>query len=235
MTELFLVRARLRRDAPAAALAAPLVPKAQGAQAGAAHRLVWSLFADASGRQRDFLWRQTGPGAFLALAARPPTDPHNLFALEHKPFTPELRAGQRLRFSLRANPVVASAPAGKGQRGKRRDVVMHALYSLPSKQRAEERAARTHAAGSAWLVRQGARYGFEPDPERLSIDGHDQVRIPRDSAPPIAFSVLEFDGVLTVRDPELFLGRVAIGFGAARAFGCGLMLIRRAPASAEAG
>jgi len=34
--------------------------------------------------------------------------------------------------------------------------------------------------------------------------------------------------VLTVEDPPLFLVALAAGFGRARAFGCGLMLIRRA-------
>jgi CRISPR system Cascade subunit CasE len=35
--------------------------------------------------------------------------------------------------------------------------------------------------------------------------------------------------VLTVRNPASFLATLGQGFGRARAFGCGLMLIRRAP------
>ena len=102
MTDLFLVRARLRQDVPTAALATLLVPPEPGAQLGAAHRLVWALIADEPGRKRDFLWRQTGPGSFLALAARPPADPHNLFVLEYKVFAPNLFEGQCLTFDLRA-------------------------------------------------------------------------------------------------------------------------------------
>ena len=45
---------------------------------------------------------------------------------------------------------------------------------------------------------------------------------------PIRFSVLDFTGVLEVRDPAAFLAAIARGFGRAKAFGCGLMLIRRA-------
>jgi CRISPR system Cascade subunit CasE len=58
MSELWLSRARLRRDAPVAALARLLVPEAASAFPAAAHHLVWSLFADGPERRRDFLWRR---------------------------------------------------------------------------------------------------------------------------------------------------------------------------------
>jgi CRISPR system Cascade subunit CasE len=105
---------------------------------------------------------------------------------------------------------------------------MHALYSLAKEQRAVERESRTRAAASAWLAKQGISYGFDIDVDNLSIDGHNQVRVARSRGRPITFSVLEFEGILTIREPKLFLQRIAAGFGAARAFGCGLMLIGRA-------
>jgi CRISPR system Cascade subunit CasE len=43
-------------------------------------------------------------------------------------------------------------------------------------------------------------------------------------------SVIEFDGALTVRQPEIFLAKLARGFGRGKAFGLGLMLLRRPPA-----
>jgi CRISPR system Cascade subunit CasE len=54
------------------------------------------------------------------------------------------------------------------------------------------------------------------------------VRIPREDARAIIFSTLTFQGVLTVQEPETFLATVLRGFGAAKAYGCGLMLIGRA-------
>ncbi len=235
MTGLVLVKAKLRRDLSANALAALLVPAASGARVGAAHRLVWALFADAPERRRDFLWRQTSPGEFLVLAARPPEDPHALFQIQHKLFAPMLHTGQRLAFSLRANPVVAEAPAEPGKRGKRRDVVTRAIAALPlqpdpEKRRAERFAAMQGAVGK-WLVRQGGRHGFSPDmrADRLRIDDEDWVQIPRDGRRAINFLAIGLEGVLTVDDPAKFLARLPVGFGAARAFGCGLMLIRRAP------
>ena len=44
----------------------------------------------------------------------------------------------------------------------------------------------------------------------------------------MAYSTLDFEGVLTVSDPDTLLPAIARGFGAAKAYGCGLMLIRRA-------
>lgn len=233
MSAPYLVRARLRRDRPAAALAPLLLPAEEGARVGAAHRLIWSLFADGSDRRRDFLWREIGPGAFLALARRPPADPHDLFHLDWKPFALSLSPGQRLGFSLRANPTV-SMPGGQGQRGKRRDAVTRAIGALAHErcpdQRRAQRAVAAEAAASAWLARQGERSGFTPDPDRLTIEAEDWVTIPR-SGKPISFLALTFEGVLTVRDPAAFLDRLLQGFGAAKAFGCGLMLVRPAPDS----
>jgi CRISPR system Cascade subunit CasE len=40
-------------------------------------------------------------------------------------------------------------------------------------------------------------------------------------------SVIEFDGMLTVREPEIFITKVIRGFGRGKAFGLGLMLLRR--------
>lgn len=54
-------------------------------------------------------------------------------------------------------------------------------------------------------------------------------------------SVLDLEGILVVTDPAAFLDKVALklgtasdaaaqaGFGRAKAFGCGLMLLKRAP------
>jgi CRISPR system Cascade subunit CasE len=222
-----LARARLRRDRGAAALARVLVPEDPGNRLGAAHSLVWALFADEPGRRRDFLWREMRPGEFLILAARMPADPHGLFDLECKPFAPALRAGQRLRFDLRANPVT-SVRERPGQRGKRADVVMHALFNIVRGERAIAREAAVRDGGLSWLARKGELAGFAVDAERLTIDGYDKVRIPRDGGRAVVFLTLNFQGELTVWDPLSFVVNVVRGFGAAKAFGCGLMLIRRA-------
>ena len=223
MTALWLSRLRLSRDAPIAALAPLLLPPGD-ARVAAGHRLVWALFSDGEERRRDFLWREEAPGRFLALSARPPVA-MDLFDVETKAFEPALASGDRLGFVLRANAVV-SRSAGPGKRGRRHDVVMDALRNLPHGQRAGARLAAVASVGQAWLQRQGEAAGFQLE-QGLAVDGHDRVSIERDGARPATFGVLDFSGTLRVQDPGRFLASIPAGFGRARAFGCGLMLIRR--------
>jgi CRISPR system Cascade subunit CasE len=224
MSEFWLSRARLRRDAPVMALARLLVPDS-AARPAAMHHLVWSLFADGPERRRDFLWREEAPGRFMTLSRRPPVNIEGLFELDSQPFAPVLSPGDRLGFTLRANPVVARATAAS-ERGKRHDVVMDVLKSVEPGQRAEARPEAVLTAGRAWLARQGAAHGFEPE-GLTAVDGYDRVVIPRETGKAAVFGVLDISGVLTVRDPARFLAAQESGFGRARAFGCGLMLIRR--------
>jgi CRISPR system Cascade subunit CasE len=181
--------------------------------------------ADAPDRTRDFLWREDGHGAFLILAPRPALANGGLFDVEHKSWAPELREGDRLGFTLRANPTISQRIAG--QRGKRQDVVMHAIHALPRSERAGARASAIVAVGSDWLSRQGEVHGYTLEATTLNVDGYDTIEIAR-TGDPAKFGRMEFDGVLTVTDPDRFIKAVSQGFGRARAFGCGLMLLRRA-------
>ena len=227
---LYLSRASLKRDTSVAALAPLLLRKSgRGGQTGQpGHHLVWSLFADGPDRQRDFLWREMDTGVFLILSARPPEDRHGLFEIaEPKPFTPTLEPGDRLRFSLRANPVVRRRDPAR-HRSVKHDVVMNALRSHSNGDRAAHRRATVWEQGLAWLERQGGSAGFAFDPKYVRVDGYEQLRVSRKESTAMAFSTLDFEGLLTVSDPGAFLSGIARGFGATKAYGCGLMLIRRA-------
>jgi CRISPR system Cascade subunit CasE len=233
MTAMFLSRARLRADSSVQAIAPLLLPEDGHARLLAAHRLVWSLMSDEPDRIRDFLWREEKPGAFLILAPRSAAADGSLFDVESKPWEPRLRAGDRLGFMLRANPTVARGsstrvPGERGVRGKRHDVVMDALRDVAPGARAAHRPDAIIAAGRQWLIQQGARGGFVPRDDSLRIDGYDTVRISRTGGKPVEFGWLDFEGVIEVTDPAALLAAVLTGLGRARAFGCGLMLLRRA-------
>lgn len=227
----YLSRVRLRRDASMRALAPLLLVNIGrgGPSRQPGHHLVWSLFADGAARKRDFLWRETDAGAFLILSARAPEDRHGLFEIdEPKPFTPALEPGDRLRFSLRANPVVRRRHPSH-RRSVKHDVVMDTLRSHAKGERADRRFEIIREQGFAWLDRQGTKAGFGIDSADVAVDGYDQHRISRTgSAPAMLYSTLDFEGILTVSDPVALLPAIAHGFGAAKAYGCGLMLIRRA-------
>ncbi|NVN10119.1 type I-E CRISPR-associated protein Cas6/Cse3/CasE [Nguyenibacter vanlangensis] len=223
----FLSRVALRRDAPIQALARLLVPEGEGARHGAAHHLLWTLFGDDPERKRDFLWRQVEGGRFMVLSAREPVDAHNLFDMETRPFDPVLNEGDRLRFLLRANATIDRKAPGR-TRSQRHDVVMDALHRLSPGDRAAGRETVVAAALDAWLGRQGARAGFVPALP-VTLTGCDVLRVPRSGGRGTAsFGVVELTGELRVTAPQPLLAAIMQGFGRARAFGCGLMLIRRA-------
>ena len=103
--------------------------------------------------------------------------------------------------------------------------------------------------GAKWLATQGARVGFvigarpvdargdDDDVAELPMDSHGgcpHVRVSRYSTlrierkgRPAELGVLDYEGVLEVQDSAAFGIALARGFGRAKAFGCGLMLIRR--------
>lgn len=222
--ELWLSRASLRRDAPVRALAPLLLPEEGGARLGAMHRLLWTLFADGPERERDFLWREDNQGKIFILSRRPPVDAHALFELDHRPFAPELASGDRLRFSLRANAVVARGAPGTPS--KRHDLVMDALSQVPRSERAAAREGAVLQAARSWLARIGPGAGFDPD--QIVPVAYDRLSVPRGAGRPAVFGIMDIEGEMVVREPSRLLARLAEGFGRARSFGCGLMLIRRA-------
>jgi CRISPR system Cascade subunit CasE len=85
-------------------------------------------------------------------------------------------------------------------------------------------------AGRAWLDRVGARCGFRfSAPGDCNVVAHRVLALPREAGRPVArLGVLDLEGVLEVSDPVRFVAALADGFGRGKAFGNGLMLIRRA-------
>jgi CRISPR system Cascade subunit CasE len=229
MNDLFLSRISLRAEPSVATLAPILFETAGGHRSEASRRLIWTLFADSEDRARDFLWREDDERRFFVLSKRLPEDRHRLFTVETKAFRPTLSPGEKLVFSLRAN-ATATRPRGDAQRaGKRDDVVMAALHAIPKPHRAEHRARIIRDEGFAWLRRQGAAAGFDLRDDGIAVDGYEPLTIRGRASNALTLSVIEFEGMLTVRDPDVFLAKLASGFGRGKAFGLGLMLVRRPP------
>jgi CRISPR system Cascade subunit CasE len=229
MSDLFLSRISLRNEPSVETLGEILFDTSGRHRSEVSRRLVWTLFADRADRRRDFLWREDAARRFYVLSSRPPEDRHQLFTVETKAFEPALSRGDKLVFSLRANATI-SRPRGDTKRaGKRDDVVMAALNAIPSGGRAEARNEIIRREGLAWLRRQGVAAGFEFNEQNVRVDGYQPLTIRGDGNNALKLSVIELDGILTVCDPNIFLGKLARGFGRGKAFGLGLMLIRRPP------
>ena len=233
---LHLTRAVLDRSAGVAALA-PLLDPPDPDQAFDAHRrLVWTLFPGKNA-SRDFLWRADGYGRFFILSQRAPVQSDLFRPLDTTDFTPVLAVGDRLSFVLRVNATkdrrVPEQPNGR-RPNRRVDLVMDALYGEAGQQvlghdQASDRTAKrmeiADRVAADWLAAQGHRHGFELD--RLRAEDYSMRRIPRGRRNPATLGVLDLTGSLTVTEPPNFVTALGAGFGRARAFGCGLMLIRR--------
>lgn len=226
---LYLSKLQIRRDPSVRALGALLDPAQGGARMDAHHRLIWSAFAGDPSATRDFLWRADGAGRFLVLSARPPADTPFFEPVQTKEFSPDLQAGDRLGFVLRAN-ATRTQKTGKqtasGKEHKRHiDLVMDALPPNGGG-RAEARMATAQEVAQTWLTGQGARGGFAP--EQIAVEDYSVHRFAkRQGATPVTFGVLDITGQLRVTAPASFIAILARGMGRAKAFGCGLMLIRR--------
>jgi CRISPR system Cascade subunit CasE len=81
-------------------------------------------------------------------------------------------------------------------------------------------------ACTAWLSDRAPRLGFELAGQGAICDGYRQHRLPRRGAHPVRFSSVDFEGSLQVVDTDLFLTALYQGIGHAKAFGCGLLLVR---------
>jgi CRISPR system Cascade subunit CasE len=220
------------------------------------HQLLWQLFPGAV--SRNFLFARAAGGApvYYVVSGDRPHPSSSAWTVETREYRPQLSAGDRLSFRLRANAVViqkvARNPdqhqawlenrraqelpemsAGKHfPRRIRHDVVMQAKHAIGWKNLSEEQRPPLneliHRAGLDWLVDRQERNGFLLHRESLQVDGYSQHRFMKKESKPIVFSTLEFQGVLTVTEPADFIEKALFeGIGPAKAFGCGLLLVRR--------
>lgn len=227
----YFSRLTLNRFAPTRALSQLLDPADENARADAHHRLIWTLFGDAHDRPRDFLWRADARGRFYTLSARPPVANDLFCPPETKTFEPRLSSGDRLQFSLRANATRDRASVSRmdreARRGKSRrvDVVMDLLREVPAQARAGTRMQLARQAAGNWMDRQGGSKGFVP--RHVAVEDYRVLELGRGQRRGLTHGVLDLTGEIEVTDPDTFLPALASGFGRAKAWGCGLMLIRR--------
>jgi len=192
------------------------------------HKLLWQLFSDSPQRQRDFIYRQEDRVAYT-VSQRPPRTASDAWRVRVKPYQPRLRPGQRLRFMLRANPVVSRRD--QDGRQHRHDVVMDAKRALREQGLAREKwpplPDLVQGACARWLAARGQAHGYELDADRLVVERYRQLRFPK-KRHAVSVSVADLRGVLEVKDPERLIAMLGSGLGPAKGFGCGLMLIKAA-------
>lgn len=201
-----------------------------GADGYRIHQFLWELFTTADGSRRPFLYREENPKfgglSFLALSEVLPENnsrKKDLWNIQTKEYSPKIRQGQQLSFTLRANPVVTRKR--EDGRRQRHDVVMDARLERKSGQKLPVQEV-LQPAGEQWLSSRAAKYGFSLYPEALQIHSYRQHRLPKKGKKPVRISTLDYDGILEVINPELFMQTLVRGLGPAKGFGCGLLLVR---------
>lgn len=213
------------------------------------HQLLWKLFHDKPDKERDFLFRQDsnkGLPVFYILSQSKPNQTISALKVEPKEFNPQLKVGDKLRFTLRANPVeqitkertkeeqelLSADRKKKGLRDKeiipmkrvRHDVVMQLKKTLSETDREQySQSELEQQAGETWLEKKAKKNGFEV--LSVTAEGYQQHHFKKRG---IKISTLDFHGVLEVTEPELFIQEALCkGIGPAKAFGCGLLSLAR--------
>lgn len=202
------------------------------------HQLLWRLFDD---DKRQYLFRrETGveqPYAaigqnnalpvYYLVSKHPPVACKGL-KIESKPYQPKIEAGSTFGFTLRANPIVAKKVEGK-KNSVHHDVLMDAKRMAKAQQLPDsEKISLIDKAGKNWLAGRAQNLGFALNDNELICDGYRQHRFFKGkSSKPISLSTVDYSGLLTITDPAQFEQTLFNGIGRAKAFGCGLLMIRR--------
>lgn len=192
------------------------------------HQVLWKLFDDDPKAKRDFIYRyepQNNTPAYYIVSSRKPVDSSFLWDIQTKDYKPVLNTGQQFAFMLRVNPVIT-------KEGKRHDVVMHEKHRIDYKNMDKNKRPTTQElvekAGRKWLTKRAEQGGFSFNDSSVRIDGYRPNTSGRKKGKKeIRYNTMDFRGILTVTDTDKFTKTLMQGLGKSKAFGCGLMLIRR--------
>ncbi len=233
-------RLTLRRDAAdIAPLLQVLQPSKSSDRLAVDHRLLWTVIPTeirteveqsrtAGTPKSAFLWRADRQRGRYYLLGPKPLEDSPFFTIETKPFVPALSLGNKLAFDLRLNATV-DRKVGEDGRGKavrqRCDVAMDLLKEEAKPDRAGSRMQLAEKAAYDWLTTRAAEHGFHLD--KLTLEGYRAERFARRGGRFGTLGIFDLKGALTITEPNSFLARLRQGFGRGKAFGCGLMLIKR--------
>jgi CRISPR system Cascade subunit CasE len=181
------------------------------------HRSLWKLFPKDGDARRDFLFHvvrsdQTRAEILMQSGKEPEKSSAMTQVLASKQYRPAFAAGYRLRFLLHANPIKMINDEGgrKNARGETKKC------RVPLIREDDQR---------SWIAR---KLRDAASLEILVIDPASPLRF-RKAKENRAGKIqpVIFQGILTVENAEAITEMIKNGVGPAKAFGCGLMLVRR--------
>jgi len=197
------------------------------------HEKIWQLVSRSKNKKRDFLYRveydaYKNVKAILLLAGHPVQSTDEMIVHISPLYNPQIAERECLHFKLRANPVVKRKENGKAKeygliidakhRLKKKGLVCGEDFSLDE---------IIHEKGMEWLERKGIQHGFYVENWNVAIGRDDEYSVNAKGKNKFLIRTLDFEGRLIVTDTELFMKALFGGIGSAKAFGCGLLLVRR--------
>ena len=206
------------------------------------HQLIWKGFPDLprNSETTPFLYRHDEHSAehcvLVQSVMRPDwsaiADGTDAPLAQMREFDPSvLKSGTRLRFFVRANPVVRRQ--GYEDRADRKHRGRHIAVGSDRTQQAKRLGVPVDTIPTreeqllAWLQRKGAEGGFDVAYATVGPNHDALVKRPGGDTP-MTFTTVDFDGILVVREPATFAATVANGIGRGKAFGFGLLSVKRA-------
>ena len=198
------------------------------------HQSIWRLFPGSeTAQKRDFIYhvikREKIP-AFYVVSKRVPEDPEGFWEVETKPYTPKIIGRLKLGFSMRANPRVTKKNTSSNVKNSpKHDIFMDAKQNYKNNHSGQTPKGADwqnliQETGSEWLSRQGKRLGFSLKAGFVNSYQRENFK---SKGRNIQFGYADFEGILSVQDPEDLQSALFEGVGSSKAFGCGLLLIRR--------
>ena len=135
-----------------------------------------------------------------------------LLKSDSKLFDPLITKGQLLRFRIRANPTMMKTFQSQNGVAEKRRI---GIYSEEGQ--------------SEWFARKAEEAGFSPLDLRFITAGNlTGKKLGSEGAARLQFHSVDFEGVLRVDEPALFLKALENGIGSGKAFGFGLLSVGRA-------
>ena len=200
------------------------------------HQVLWTVFEDDRDAQRDFLYHKiNGPRPqYYMLSSRKPKASMPEWQLEGpKAYTPAIQNGQKFYFTLRANPTVTlSKPTNSAKKNskKRIDVVTYEKIKIQYKTLPHNKKPSYYELVQTsclnWLEKRAQKNGFVFDRGRVQAEAYTK-HLARKQNKNITYYTVDFSGVLQVTEVESFKRVLFQGLGRGRAFGCGMLLIKR--------
>lgn len=204
------------------------------------HQLLWRLFGDDD--QRQFIYRREQGNdqqdarlgqsnalpVFYMVSKDAPQSVNGLLA-QSKAYDPKITAGSQFAFDLRVNPTVAKRDPNKKHSAKHDVLLLANREAKQGELSPQQKAANIKQVADNWLLSRCEQYGFSIDPQAFLHDRHEVHRfVKAKSKHSVNISSLDYHGLLTVQNVELFRKTLFEGLGRARGFGCGMMMIRKA-------